>query len=81
VTGLGVKSSGNTALVNFLSSEFIADLCVLLLSVVGNMKERDHLGDPSMDGRIILRWIFRKCDVEVWTGSCWPRTGTVGGHL
>jgi hypothetical protein len=26
----------------------------------GNLKERDHLGDPSVDGRIILRWIFRK---------------------
>jgi len=21
--------------------------------------ERDHLGDPGVDGRIILRWIFR----------------------
>jgi hypothetical protein len=25
-----------------------------------NLKERDHWGDPSVDGRIILRWIFRK---------------------
>ena len=25
--------------------------------------ERDHLGDPDVDGRIILRWIFRKWDV------------------
>ena len=29
-----------------------------------NLKERDDLGDPSVDGRIILRWIFRKWDVE-----------------
>jgi len=29
----------------------------------GNLKERDHLGDPGIDGRIILRWIFRKWDV------------------
>ena len=26
------------------------------------MRERDHLGDPGVDGRILLRWIFRKWD-------------------
>jgi len=26
----------------------------------GNLRERDHWGDPSADGRIILRWTFRK---------------------
>jgi hypothetical protein len=31
--------------------------------VGGNLKEREHRGDPSVDGRIILRWIFRKWDV------------------
>jgi hypothetical protein len=25
----------------------------------GNLKERDHLGAPGVDGRIILRCIFR----------------------
>jgi hypothetical protein len=33
-----------------------------------NLRERDHLGDPVVDGRIILRWIFRKWDVGVCTG-------------
>jgi hypothetical protein len=28
-----------------------------------NLKERDHFGDPGLDGRVLLRWIFRKCDV------------------
>jgi len=28
----------------------------------GNLSERDHLGDPGVDGRIILRWIFMKWD-------------------
>jgi hypothetical protein len=27
-----------------------------------NLRERDHLGDPGVDGRIILRWTFRKWD-------------------
>jgi hypothetical protein len=26
----------------------------------GNLRERDHWADPDVDGRIILRWIFRK---------------------
>ena len=26
------------------------------------MRERDHLEDPGVDGRIILRWIFEKWD-------------------
>jgi len=46
----------------------------------GNLRERDHLGDPGIDGRIILT-IFRKWDVGVWTGSSWFRIGTGGGHL
>jgi len=28
-----------------------------------------------------LRWILRKLDVGVWTGSSWRRIGTGGGHL
>ena len=26
----------------------------------GNLRERDHLEDRGVDGRIIVRWIFRK---------------------
>ena len=28
--------------------------------LVGRPKGKNHLGDPGVDGRIILRWIFRK---------------------
>jgi hypothetical protein len=34
-----------------------------------------------LDGRIILRLIFRKWDVGVWSGSSWLRIGRGGGHL
>jgi hypothetical protein len=48
---------------------------------VGKPEGRDHFEDQGVDGRKILRWIFRKCDVGVWTGSNWFRIGTGGGHL
>jgi hypothetical protein len=37
--------------------------------------ERDHWGDPDVDGRI-----FRKWYVGVWTGLSWLRIGAGGGH-
>jgi hypothetical protein len=42
----------------------------------GNLRERDRLEDLGVDGRIILRCIFRK-----WTGLLWLKIGTGGGHL
>jgi len=47
----------------------------------GNLRERDHLGDPGVDGRIILRCISGKWDVGVWMGLSWLRIGAGGGHL
>jgi hypothetical protein len=47
----------------------------------GNLRERDHLGDPGIGGRIILGWIFRKWDVGVWAGLGWRRIQVGGGHL
>ena len=35
----------------------------------GNLREREHLGDPGIHGRIILRCIFKKKDVGLWTES------------
>jgi hypothetical protein len=32
------------------------------------LRERDHLEDPGIDGRIIFNLIFRKWDVRAWTG-------------
>ena len=28
----------------------------------GSLRERGHWGDQDVDGRIILRWIFRKLE-------------------
>ena len=44
----------------------------------GNLRERDQWGDPGIDVRIILRWIFSNWDVGVWTGSSWLKIGTGG---
>jgi hypothetical protein len=47
----------------------------------GNLRKRDHWGDPDVGGRIILRWIFRKWEGVVETGWIWLRIGKGGGHL
>jgi hypothetical protein len=36
-----------------------------------NMGERDHWGEPDLDERIILRWIFRKWEGVVGTEWSW----------
>jgi hypothetical protein len=38
------------------------------------------LEDPDVDGRIILRWIFRK-GMGAWIRLIWLRRGTGGGLL
>ena len=40
-----------------------------------------HLGERGLIGRIKLRWVLRKWDVGVCTGSSWLRIGTGGGRL
>jgi len=49
--------------------------------LVGKPEGKRPLEDPGVDGRILLRWIFRKWGLRTWTGSMWVRTGTGGGHL
>jgi hypothetical protein len=46
----------------------------------GNLRERAHMEDLGIDGRIILKWVFEKWNGRAWTGSIWLRIGT-GGWL
>jgi hypothetical protein len=49
-------------------------------ALVGKPEGRNHLKDPGVDGRIILKWTCERLDEGAWTGSVWLRIGT-GGEL
>jgi hypothetical protein len=49
--------------------------------LVGKPEGKNQWGDLSVDGWIILGWISRRWDVDIWTGLGWPRIETGGGRL
>jgi len=55
------------------------ELCIECFG--GKPEGKNHLEEPGVDGRIILRWIFRKWNEEAWTGLIKLRIGRGGGNL
>jgi len=49
--------------------------------LVGQTEVKRQLGRPRRRWEDNIKWIFRKCDVGVWTGSTWLRIWTGGGLL
>jgi hypothetical protein len=49
--------------------------------LVGNPKERYHLEDQGVGGKMGSEWILGRLAWGVWIGFDWHRTGTDGGLL
>jgi hypothetical protein len=49
--------------------------------LVGRPEEKNHLKDLDVDGRIILKLIFKKWNGGIWSGLNWLRIGAGGGIL
>jgi hypothetical protein len=47
----------------------------------GGPEEGDQLEAPGSDYRIILTWIYKMFDGDIWIGLSWLRVGTGGLHL
>jgi hypothetical protein len=46
-----------------------------------NPKEKDHLEDQGVDGRMGSKWNLERLVGGVWSGFTWLIIGTIGGLL
>jgi hypothetical protein len=53
---------------------------MVIYFICGNLSDGDHLDDPDIDGRIILKWLL-SYGMGAWTESILLRIGTTGGLL
>ena len=49
--------------------------------LVGKPESRETTWETGAFGRIILKWILRKCKSKAWAGLVWLRTGRSDGML
>ena len=49
--------------------------------LMGKSEGKRSFGKAGGDERIILRWIFRKWELVLWTGLIWLRIGSGFGRL
>jgi len=47
---------------------------------LGNLKERENFEDLGLDGRIIIKWVFKKWH-GAWIGLILLRIGTIVGGI
>jgi hypothetical protein len=47
----------------------------------GDLRDGVHLEVPDLDGRKILKWVFKKWDGGAWIGLMWLRIEQVEGLL
>jgi hypothetical protein len=49
--------------------------------LIGKPERKGHRGDPSVEDRVILKWILKKLGVRLWIGFIWLKIPSSGELL